>query len=198
MANNVTNIIHFQGDEKQIAALRAAVQHEEYGTCGIDFEKIIPMPSGLWMGGINPDTVARYGKNNWRDWSIANWGTKWNAYRFDDNPDHYSDNKITFATANKAPAPIMQKLSEMYPDITMRHLWADDNVGHNCGERVYKAGSVIEEFKPEPGVKAVDYACQIMGTTPADHCLKLNKDGTEYVCAEEEDEDIGMEEGMHL
>ena len=119
------------------------------------------------------------------------------GFRFDDD-DQYSDGKITFVTANNAPAPIMQKLSEMYPDITMRHQWADDNVGHNCGERVYKAGSVIEEFKPEPGVKAVDYACKIMGTTPADHCLKLNEDGTEYVCAEEEDMDETMEEGMHL
>ena len=197
MANFVTNIVHFQGDPERIVDLRGAVQDDQYGMSGIDFNKIIPMPSGLWMGGINPDTRAKYGKNNWLDWSVANWGTKWNAFRFDDD-DQYSDSQITFVTANNAPAPIMQKLSEMYPDITMRHQWADDNVGYNCGDRVYKAGSVIEEFKPEPGVKAVDYACKIMGTTPADHCLKLNEDGTEYVCAEEEDMDETMEEGMHL
>ena len=52
---------------------------------GIDFQKIIPMPKGLWMGGINPETRAKYGKNNWLDWSLANWGTKWNAFRFDDD-----------------------------------------------------------------------------------------------------------------
>ena len=86
----------------------------------------------------------------------------------------------------------MQKLSEMYPDITMHHLWADDNVGHNCGERVYKAGTVIKEFKPEPGVQAVDYACKIMGTTPADHYLQLNEDGTEYVAMDDEIQMSGM------
>ena len=148
MANFVTNIVHFDGDPERILDLRGAVQDDQYGMSGIDFNKIIPMPSGLWMGGINPDTRAKYGKNNWLDWSIANWGTKWNAFRFDDD-DQYSDSQITFVTANNAPAPIMQKLSKMYPEITMHHFWAEDNVGHNCGERVYKAGSVIEEFKPD-------------------------------------------------
>ena len=197
MANFVTNIVHFEGDPERILDLRGAVQDDQYGMSGIDFNKIIPMPSGLWMGGINPDTKFRFGKNNWLDWSLANWGTKWNALRFDDD-DQYSDTKITFVTADGTPAPIMQKLSEMYPEITMHHFWAEDNVGHNCGERSYRAGSVIEEFKPEPGVQAVDYACKIMGTTPADHCLKLNEDGTEYVCAEEENEEETMEEGMQL
>ena len=115
MANLVTNIVHFDGDPERILDLRGAVQDDQYGMSGIDFNKIIPMPSGLWMGGINPDTRAKYGKNNWLDWSVANWGTKWNAFRFDDD-DQYSDSQITFVTANNAPAPIMQKLSEMYPD----------------------------------------------------------------------------------
>ena len=84
MANFVTNIVHFQGDPERIVDLRGAVQDDQYGMSGIDFNKIIPMPSGLWMGGINPDTRAKYGKNNWLDWSVANWGTKWNAFRFDE------------------------------------------------------------------------------------------------------------------
>ena len=87
MPNFITNIVHFDGDPEQIQDLRGTVQDDKYGMSGIDFQKIIPMPSGLWMGGINPDTRAKYGKNNWLDWSIANWGTKWNAFRFDDD-DH--------------------------------------------------------------------------------------------------------------
>lgn len=197
MANNVTNIIHFLGDEKQIVALRAAVQHDEYGTCGIDFEKIIPMPGGLWMGGINPDTRAMYGTNNWLDWSVANWGTKWNAYHFNDDPDACSDGRIVFVTANGAPHPVLKKLSEMYPDIIMRHQWADENVGYNCGARTYKGGQLIDEYIPDYGTRAVDFACGVMGTTPADHCLRLSEDGTEYICAEE-DAEIGIEERMCL
>ena len=85
MANFVTNIVHFDGDPERILDLRGAVQDDQYGMSGIDFNKIIPMPSGLWMGGINPDTRFRFGKNNWLDWSLANWGTKWNALRFADD-----------------------------------------------------------------------------------------------------------------
>lgn len=55
MANFVTNIVHFDGDPERILDLRGAVQDDQYGMSGIDFNKIIPMPSGLWMGGINPD-----------------------------------------------------------------------------------------------------------------------------------------------
>lgn len=191
MPNFITNIVHFKGDPEQVQDLRGAVQDDKYGMSGIDFQKIIPMPGGLWMGGINPDTRAKYGKDNWLDWSIANWGTKWNAFRFDDD-DQYSDSKITFVTANNAPHPILKKLSEMYPDITMRHQWADDNVGYNCGERTYKGGQVLDEYFPDYGKRAVDYACEVMGTKPEDHYLQLNEDGTEYVAMDDEIQMSGM------
>ena len=196
MPNFITNIVHFKGNPKQTLALREAVQDDEYGMCGIDFEKIIPMPSGLFMGCIDSEVRARYGKNNWLDWSIANWGTGRNAFRFNDDPEAYSDNRIVFVTANHVPHPVLQKLSEMYPDITMRHQWADDNVGHNCGEHTYKGGQIIDEYIPDYGRRAVDYACEVMGTTPADHCLKLNEEGTAYVCAEDEDEDMEVKLGL--
>ena len=191
MANNVTNIIRFKGDASQIEAMRTAIQDDEYGVTSIDFDKIIPMPEGLWMGGINPDTRAIYGKNNWLDWSIANWGTKWNAYHF--ACDDYESDKITFYTANTAPHPILKRISEMYPNITMHHQWADDNVGYNCGERTYKGGQMLDEYYPDYGKRAVEFACKVMGTRPADHYLMLNEEGTEYVCMDsEESPDINM------
>ena len=195
MPNYVTNIVHFQGDAERIASMRAAVQDDQYGLYGIDFSKIIPMPGNLYMGPIGPTERQLYGKNNWYDWSRANWGTKWNAFRFADDPDSYSPSQIRFITANGAPHPVLQKLSEMYPDITMRHQWADDDVGMNCGERTYKGGEILDEYIPDYGRRSVDYACEVMGTTPEDHGLELNEDGTEYVCAEETEE---MEDGMHL
>lgn len=121
MPNYVTNIVHFQGDAERIASMRAAVQDDQYGLYGIDFGKIIPMPGNLYMGSIGPTERQLYGKNNWYDWSRANWGTKWNAFRFEDESDSYSPSQIRFITANGAPHPVLQKLSEMYPDITMRH-----------------------------------------------------------------------------
>ena len=64
MANFVTNIVHFDGDPERILDLRGAVQDDQYGMSGIDFNKIIPMPSGLWMGGINRKKYTPNGRSS--------------------------------------------------------------------------------------------------------------------------------------
>lgn len=45
----------------------------------LDFEKIIPMPKDIYRGELGEKERKKYGKKNWYDWSIDNWGTKWNA-----------------------------------------------------------------------------------------------------------------------
>lgn len=187
MPNYVTNIIRFQGSAEQVEMMRAAVQDDKYGRNGIDFNKIIPMPKDLYMGDLGTAERERYGAHNWYDWSRANWGTKWNAFRFDDAPDDYMPDRIVFITANGAPHPVLQKLSELYPDITMHHQWADDDIGVNCGERTYKGGQIIDEYMPDYGRRSVEFACAVKETLPEDYGLVLNADGTEYVYGEEQE-----------
>ena len=79
MPNHVQNRITFEGEPKQVAALLAAIQNEKYGIGSIDFQKIIPMPSNIYRGNLGQKELERYGENNWYDWSVKNWGTKWNA-----------------------------------------------------------------------------------------------------------------------
>lgn len=81
-----------------------------------------------------------YGATTWYDWCWDNWGTKWNSF---DNTRH-DENTIQFDTAWSAPVKVMLKLSEMYPDETIEHWWADEDTGNNTGHQVYKGGSVIE------------------------------------------------------
>ena len=65
----------------------------------LDFQKIIPMPKSE--------------EENWYDWSIDNWGTKWNASTEDVDID---DDRIyiRFNTAWSPPIPIIKKLHEMF------------------------------------------------------------------------------------
>ena len=49
-------------------------------------------------------------------------------------------------TAWSAPHPVLEKLTEMFPDIELEHEWADEDIGQNCGRYSYKAGERIEEF----------------------------------------------------
>ena len=192
MANYVTNIVRFKGDENRIDELRASVQDERYGITGIDFDKIIPMPKNLFMGAIGPMERELYGKNNWLDWSLANWGSKWNSMPTEDPDEEYEPGTLRFLTANNPPHPVLQKLSEMCPDITMEHQWADDNIGMGCGQRTYQAGKIIDEYCPDYGRKAIEFACEVTGQTPADRGLVLNDEGTDYINIEL------MEGGMHL
>ena len=73
MANNVTNIIELRGKPERVQELLNAIGNDEYGSGSISFEKIIPMPGKLYMGAIPRDGTQPYGKNNWLDWSLANW-----------------------------------------------------------------------------------------------------------------------------
>jgi len=129
--------------------------------------------------------VNNYGYGDWYDWSVANWGTKWNAYDF----AHYN-NTIEFNTAWECPEPIIQAISEKYPDITINHKWADEDMGTNLGEREYIKGDKIYQHQPDSFSKdAYDLAFEIWEETPEDLGLKLSADGTEYVSDDDEEND---------
>ena len=102
------------------------------GVPGIDFEKIVPG---------RPNTEGE----DWYDWSIANWGTKWNAYDI----EKIDDNTLLFNTAWSMPQPVIIKLSEMFPDVVFKIKWADEDTGSNCGELHYKNGEEIFTRIPE-------------------------------------------------
>lgn len=97
------------------------------------------------MGDVSMDGSKPYGQNNWLDWSRANWGSKWDAYGFDDLPQDTPENTLWFLSANQPPHPVIQRLSEMLPDVVMELLWADANLGYGCGTCTYQAGQKIEE-----------------------------------------------------
>ncbi len=136
MPNHIKNRVTLEGDPKQIAEMLEQIKNDKYGIGTIDFEKIIPMPSNIFRGDLGPKEHERYGKNNWYDWSVHNWGTKWNAYEFPDRP-YQIGAPLCFLTAWSAPHPILEKLTEMFPDIEITHEWADEDIGQNCGRRCY-------------------------------------------------------------
>jgi hypothetical protein len=63
-----------------------------------DFQSIIPMDEKLLKG------------EDWYDWRIENWGTKWNGFDGIFNDDQTA---FTFSTAWSPPLPIIKKLAEL-------------------------------------------------------------------------------------
>lgn len=99
MANNVTNIIELRGKPERIQDLLETSAKEEDGFGSISFDKIIPVPRDLYMGDVPTGGPKPYGKNNWLDWSRANWGPNWDAYGFDDRPKDTPENTLWFLSA---------------------------------------------------------------------------------------------------
>ena len=64
------------------------------------------------------NNLRQYGAPTWYDWCIENWGTKWNAYGYDEGVDYSGNDALCFQTAWAAPHPILEKLSEMFPAVT--------------------------------------------------------------------------------
>ena len=191
MPNYVTNVVKLDGTPERIQALRQTIMNDALGIHHIDFQKIIPMPGHIFAGPVGTREREIYGKNNWYDWSIENWGTKRNAVANEVGIDQRKLDEIRFYSENTAPHPIIATLSAMYPDIKMEHCWADENLGYNCGQRTYKAGEFDTDYQPGFSRESQEFAADVMGFDLADRGMVLNEDGTEYIDSELSD-DISM------
>jgi hypothetical protein len=171
--NNVTTIV------RAATPVIHALLTEE----GVDFNRIIKMPDDVIRGGVghakidgvlqkayyDEDTRDEDGKlvlgkphpypegaTDWYEWSIANWGTKWNAY---DHQVSQDDTVLRFDTAWSHPYPVMIRLSEMFPTELIQVLYADEDLGCNCAAYMLENGEITELPTPAEGThEAADFA----------------------------------------
>jgi hypothetical protein len=71
------------------------------------------------------DSIIDFQGNNWYDWNVRNWGTKWDVGVGD--KEEYPETELTdesetlliyrFNTAWSPPLPAIEKLSQQYPDL---------------------------------------------------------------------------------
>ncbi len=127
--------------------------------------------------------IQQYGFPTWYEWSINNWGTKWNAYDCIELEDVSEEmNEPCFNTAWSAPHPILSKLAQMYPDVEIEHEWADEDFGHNLGRVKYKGDTILEEYIPETMKEAYEFALKVHGYEDMETVgLSLNSTETNYI-----------------
>ncbi|MDO4563694.1 MAG: hypothetical protein Q4C12_07655 [Clostridia bacterium] len=147
-------------------------------------------PDEWELGKAAWNNIQNHGAPTWYEWAIGNWGTKWNSYGYENGYDYSNDGELCFQTAWGAPHTIIKKLSEMYPDITMRHQWADEDIGQNCGQHIYLGGNVIDEYFPDYGKRSVEFAAEVMRVAPLDFGLVENVTGTDYIYCEGSEYDV--------
>lgn len=108
-------------------------------------QEFIPCPQELTEAvanfETNEDMVAKYGFSSWYDWSINNWGTKWDFAL--ENVDRVDANTVTaaFDSAWSPPVTAYEKLLDLGFEITayyyepgMQYVGKWDNGDDECIE----------------------------------------------------------------
>ena len=92
----------------------------------------------LQLGASYLSNLEKYGYPTWYEWSIATWGTKWNAY------DQYFEepNILWFDTAWDSVPQLIQKLSEIFPEVEFHYAYADEDLGYNVGRGIIQNGEI--------------------------------------------------------
>ena len=113
MPNWCFNRVTFTGTTDEINNIIEFVAGE---TCQEPFSlnSVIPMPEES--------------RENWYDWSVVNWGTKWDVTNCKITDTH-EDGIVTysFETAWCPPEPIYDVLAEKYPEVSIS--WFYDEYG---------------------------------------------------------------------
>ena len=144
----------------------------------------------LNLGKTAVNNLNEYGATTWYNWRTRSdtWNTKWNSYN-----SFYSEdsNEICFQTAWDAPRPIIEKLSSMYPDVAMKHSWANEDLYQSCGSETYLDGVMIDHDYPDnTDMEHLEAAVSIWGSTLEDYDLVESATRTNYVNVELNDYEL--------
>ena len=110
--------------------------------------------------------LVNYDAMTWYDWRWREWGTKWNAYEVE-----AGDGVYYFETAWSPATPVIAKLAAMFPTISFRWRWADENYGENIGDIRYDWGRVTsrkEDPDFETRKEAIQFSKEVWGDDSPD------------------------------
>lgn len=111
------------------------------------YEKDAPFGLGITQQ-TSDELTVNCGTNNWYDWSIMNWGTKWDCYNVGEWGVDRVDSETSAATIyyETAWSPITifwQTISILIPDCEFRHEFADEG-GEFLGNETIMNGKIID------------------------------------------------------
>jgi hypothetical protein len=115
-------------------------------------------PEALESGRKALEALEQTGCYDWYDWSVENWGSKWNSYRFEIKYEDNDQLSFHFDTAWSFPTPIFEKLAGMFP--TLRFDCACfDEMWNFAGEGVFNGDPPFEFVEPTVELHEKVYGC---------------------------------------
>jgi len=128
MPNWCINEVSVYGTKEEINKFKELVTSKD---SKFDFNKILPMPEELdkfqspsnTTKEVSASLVEKYGYDNWYDWKIYNWGTKWSAGEVGGIFDDDYELQYFFDTAWSPPEGIFYELYERFDSATFSISW---------------------------------------------------------------------------
>lgn len=118
MPNWCENNLRIHGDAEDMKPFIMKLSNSEDPTPLLSFDSLLPMPA--------------HEKDNWYDWRIDNWGTKWDITEDDkgvyptDETEEYLE--YTFSTAWSPPVEFIETISRDFPGLTFQLTYAESGV----------------------------------------------------------------------
>ena len=164
-------------------------QDESYFTNMFDFNKVIPMPENsdtfLAKGGIGAAEKEKFGENNWYDWSIAHWGTKWNSCDAFISEEGDGFVEYGFNTAWAPPEPIVPALAEKFGVNVILDYYDADDFPTMAGEISMQDGDLLTDT----GNGDVAWIADVFGEDVPEEYGYVLENGKWTYHDEDEDED---------
>lgn len=141
-------------DAEKIAKLLEAIKEKRF------FNHIVPMPEAMRNtvspSAPNHELLNLYGASNWYDWSIAHWGTKWEA-RVEDIEEDTNCLNLYFETAWGPPIQVYDAM--LWQGFRVECFYTEEGMGF---AGVYKDGrdlcfdmGVLYDAKSDPEADAL-------------------------------------------
>jgi len=89
-----------------------------------------PIPCNNATPDQQRELIMKYGRSNWYDWNLHNWGTKWDC---SDSTYNEEDKILQFQTAWSCPEKIIAEMKLAFPDLRFDGSYADEDFGSNVG-----------------------------------------------------------------
>ena len=130
MPNHCHNRVEIYGEPKEIHQIKHRLKTAE---TDFDFDTIIPTPNFNKIPNDKGELPTKVDSpiggfmqfpdgsqdDRWYHWHIDNWGTKWNSYDCELADEDDERLEYHFNTAWGPPEPIIHKLRELYPEVSV-------------------------------------------------------------------------------
>lgn len=131
-----------QSDEEYKKLLEQCLNYEDtkFTSNGVERKKLFNAEDNvLFYGKTAYDNIRHYGVQDWYDWSMLNWGVKWNA-----SQTLIDGNIIEFETPWDSVTLLMADIARKYPNAKFTYEFSEEQVAVYGGRYIFENGDVVE------------------------------------------------------